>query len=103
MKRLKEGEFVIAMDPRLRRSPASNMVMEKVLKLAHHCLAPVRQSRPSMKKCAEVLWGIRKDFNEKAASSSAKRYSANFHDRDAKANRHLFGIEEDDSYGFISA
>ncbi|XWS71611.1 hypothetical protein CRYUN_Cryun03dG0152700 [Craigia yunnanensis] len=102
MKRLKEGEFVIAMDPRLGRSPASNMVVEKVLKLAHRCLAPVRQSRPSMKNCAEVLWRIRKDYNEKA-SSSTSHYSANFPDRDAKTNRHLLGIEEDDSYGFISA
>ncbi|KAK6234993.1 hypothetical protein SCA6_010330 [Theobroma cacao] len=102
MKRLKEGEFVIAMDPRLRRSPASNMVVERVLKLAHQCLAPMRQSRPSMKKCAEVLWGIRKDFKEKA-SSSASHHSANFPDRDAKTNRQLFGIEEDESYGFISA
>ncbi|WRX32446.1 Protein kinase domain - like 10 [Theobroma cacao] len=102
MKRLKEGEFVIAMDPRLRRSPASNMVVERVLKLAHQCLAPMRQSRPSMKKCAEVLWGIRKNFKEKA-SSSASHHSANFPDRDAKTNRQLFGIEEDESYGFISA
>ncbi|XVF19929.1 hypothetical protein REPUB_Repub11eG0153700 [Reevesia pubescens] len=106
MKRLMEGEFVIAMDPRLKRSPSSNMVVEKMLKLAHQCLAPVRQSRPSMKNCAEVLWGIRKDFKEKASSStasSASHYSANYPDRDAKTNRHLFGIEEDDSYGFISA
>ncbi|XP_022729983.1 calmodulin-binding receptor-like cytoplasmic kinase 1 [Durio zibethinus] len=103
MKRLKEGEFVIAMDPRLRRSPASTMVVEEVLKLAQQCLAPVRQSRPSMKTCAEVLWGIRKDFKEKASSSSTSHFSANFPGRDAKANRYLFGIEEDESYGFISA
>ncbi|XP_022755861.1 calmodulin-binding receptor-like cytoplasmic kinase 1 [Durio zibethinus] len=105
MKSLNEGEFVIAMDPRLRRSPASNMVVEKVLKLAHQCLAPVRQSRPSMKNCAEVLWGIRKNFKEKASSSSssASHYSANFPDIDARNNRHLFGIEEDESYRFISA
>ncbi|XVF46672.1 hypothetical protein PTKIN_Ptkin03bG0046700 [Pterospermum kingtungense] len=109
MKRLKQGEFIIAMDPRLKRSPASNMVVEKVLKLAYQCLAPVRQSRPSMKKCAEVLWGIRKDFKEKASSSAssssaaASHYSANFPNRDARTNRHSFGIEEDESFGFISA
>ncbi|XVE59368.1 hypothetical protein DITRI_Ditri05aG0041000 [Diplodiscus trichospermus] len=102
MKRLKEGESVIAMDPRLRRSPASNMVVEQVLKLAYQCLAPVRQSRPSMKRCVEVLWGIRKDFKEKS-SSSASHYSATFLDRDAKNDRHLFGVEKDESYGFISA
>ncbi|OMO84249.1 hypothetical protein CCACVL1_10934 [Corchorus capsularis] len=105
MKRLKEGEFVIAMDPRLKRSPASNMVVEKVLKLAHECLAPVRPSRPTMKKCVEVLWGIRKDFKDKVSSSSSSRshFSDNFPDRDAKTNRDLFGIDENESYGFISA
>ncbi|XVF68921.1 hypothetical protein PTKIN_Ptkin11bG0039900 [Pterospermum kingtungense] len=103
MKRLKEGEFIFVMDPRLKRSPASNMVVEEVLKLANQCLAPVRKSRPTMKKCVEVLWGIRKDFKEKAASSAASRRSANFPDRDAKINRQLLGIEEDDSVGFISA
>lgn len=106
MKRLKEGESVIAMDPRLRRSPASNLVVEELLKLARQCLAPVRQYRPSMKKCAEVLWGIRKDFKEKVSSSSApfpSHCSANFPATDAKTNRHLFGIEEAESYGFISA
>ncbi|GMI88918.1 hypothetical protein HRI_002561100 [Hibiscus trionum] len=106
MKRLKEGEFVIAMDPKLRRTPASNMVVEEVLKLAHQCLAPIRQSRPSMKQCVEVLWRIRKDFKEKVSSSTApstSACSANFPYRNAKSDRHLFGIQEGDSYGFISA
>ncbi|KAB2021063.1 hypothetical protein E1A91_D07G117700v1 [Gossypium mustelinum] len=106
MKRLKEGEFVIAMDPKLRRSPASNMVVENVLKLAHQCLAPVRQSRPTMKKCVEVLWGIRKDYKDRVSSTTAastSHCSANFPYRNAKSDRHLFGIQEGDSYGFISA
>lgn len=102
MKRLKEGEFVIAMDPKLRRSPASNMVVENVLKLAHQCLAPVRQSRPTMKKCVEVLWGIRKDYKDKVSSTTAastSHRSANFPYRNAKSDR----IQEGDSYGFITA
>ncbi|KAK9043298.1 hypothetical protein V6N11_071644 [Hibiscus sabdariffa] len=106
MKRLKEGEFVIAMDPKLRRTPASNMVVEEVLKLAQQCLAPIRQSRPSMKQCVEVLWRIRKDFKEKVSSSTAPSTSpcsANFPHRNPKSDRHLFGIQEGDSYGFISA
>ncbi|GLU02268.1 hypothetical protein SLE2022_195230 [Rubroshorea leprosula] len=105
MQRLKEGEFVIAMDPRLRRSPASNVVVEKVLKLAQDCLAPSRQSRPSMNKCAEILWGIRKDFREATliSSSSTSHHSATFPNRDITKTRHLFGIEDNESHGFISA
>ncbi|KAH0908149.1 hypothetical protein HID58_031470, partial [Brassica napus] len=36
----------------------------KVLEMAFQCLAPHRGSRPSMKKCSEILWGIRKDYRE---------------------------------------
>ena len=68
MQKLKAGDAIIVMDPRLRRSPASTMAVEKVLKLAHRCLAPSRQSRPAMKNCAEVLWGIRKNVRERALS-----------------------------------
>ncbi|ONK62106.1 uncharacterized protein A4U43_C07F420 [Asparagus officinalis] len=69
MQRLKEGGGVLAMDPRLRRSPTSIMVVDRVLRLAKECVAASRKSRPSMKKCAEVLWGIRKDFREMQLSS----------------------------------
>ncbi|XP_062015463.1 calmodulin-binding receptor-like cytoplasmic kinase 2 isoform X2 [Rosa rugosa] len=104
---LKRGEAILVMDPRLRRSAASTMAMEKILKLAHECLAPLRQSRPSMKKCAEVLWGIRKEFREKAFPAPpppTSHYSDNFPVRDAKMTRHqTFGIEDGDSYKFISA
>ncbi|OIW16522.1 hypothetical protein TanjilG_32193 [Lupinus angustifolius] len=68
MRMLKKGEPVIAMDPRLRRSPASNKAAEKVLKLAFQCLAPTKESRPSMKSCAEVLWAIRKAFKDQTLS-----------------------------------
>ncbi|GFZ19900.1 hypothetical protein Acr_28g0006050 [Actinidia rufa] len=53
LQRLKGGDAVVAMDPRLQRSPASIMVVEKVLKLARQCLAPQRQSRPFH----EGMWG----------------------------------------------
>ncbi|GFZ01643.1 phosphate transporter 4;3 [Actinidia rufa] len=75
LQRLKLGDAVVAMDPRLRRSPASIMVVEKVLKLARQCLAPQRQSRPSMKKCGEILWRIRKDFRDKNLSHAAFCFS----------------------------
>lgn len=109
MQSLKAGDAILVMDPRLRRSPASNMSVEKILRLAHVCLAPTRQSRPTMKKCAEILWKIRKDFREKAFSSSSSPASASHHSshypiRDAKKNSHIsFGIDEGDSYKFVSA
>lgn len=103
---LKQGEVVIAMDPRLRRNPASNKAVEKVLKLAYQCLAPSRQSRPTMKSCAEVLWGIRKDFRDKTLSHPPhdSHHSANFPHRDAEKNRQKsFGIEDDGGRKFVSA
>lgn len=102
---LKRGDAILVMDPRLRRNPASTMVLEKVLLLAQECLAPLRNSRPSMKKCAEVLWEIRKDFREKSLpSSSDVHFSANYPVRDAKMTRQTsFGIQDDDWQKFISA
>ncbi|KAF4374318.1 hypothetical protein F8388_002216 [Cannabis sativa] len=106
MQKLKHGEPVLAMDPRLRRNPASNMALERVLKLAQECVAPLRNSRPSMKKCGEVLWEIRKEFREKAFPSHpppTSHHSSNFPQGDPRFTRHVtFGIE-DDSYKFISA
>ncbi|XP_057482849.1 calmodulin-binding receptor-like cytoplasmic kinase 1 isoform X3 [Actinidia eriantha] len=103
LQRLKGGDAVVAMDPRLRRSPASIMVVEKVLKLARQCLAPQRQSRPSMKECGEVLWRIRKDFREKNLShtASSSHYSENMDVR--MINRNMFGIEDSENYRFRSA
>ncbi|XAR60698.1 Non-specific serine/threonine protein kinase [Bertholletia excelsa] len=102
MQRLREGEAVVAMDPRLRRSPASVMVVEKVLKLAQQCLAPKRQSRPSMKQCGEALWVIRKDLREHlSGAASASHHSENIDMR--KVHRKMFGIEDSDSYRNHSA
>uniref|UniRef100_A0A3Q7FM27 Protein kinase domain-containing protein n=1 Tax=Solanum lycopersicum TaxID=4081 RepID=A0A3Q7FM27_SOLLC len=79
MRIIKHGDSVIAMDPRLRASPSSIMAVEKVLKLARQCLAPFRLARPPMKKCAEVLWGIRTQFVEKSIpKTSTSSHSTNF-------------------------
>lgn len=106
MQKLNEGEVAIAIDPRLQRSSASIMVVEKVLKLAHQCLAPYRKSRPSMKQCCEALWDIRKDLKESSISPSpplASHHSADFPARDAKKSWQSFGDEDGESYKFISA
>lgn len=103
LRRLRDGEVVVAMDPRLRRSIASIEAVERVLKLARHCLAPSRLSRPSMRQCAEKLWEIRREFkeNSNASTSSTPFHSANAVERYAGTN--VFGIEESQSLMFVSA
>ncbi|KAJ0954833.1 putative protein kinase RLK-Pelle-RLCK-IV family [Helianthus annuus] len=98
LQRLKGGEVVLAMDPKLRRNPASLMVIEKVLRLARQCLAPTKQPRPSMKKCAEILWKIRKDFHEHNDVMATANHSVQVPEIDARKNRReFFGIEDDSS------
>uniref|UniRef100_A0A0C9SAE5 non-specific serine/threonine protein kinase n=1 Tax=Wollemia nobilis TaxID=56998 RepID=A0A0C9SAE5_9CONI len=64
LKKFLEGDAILSLDPKLNRSPAANLVVEKVLELAFQCSAPSRQDRPSMKRTAEILWNIRKDYRE---------------------------------------
>lgn len=68
MKKFAEGDAILTLDPRLERSAATNLAIEKILELSLQCLAPNRRSRPSMRKCAEILWTIRKDYGELLAS-----------------------------------
>ncbi|KAI9109284.1 hypothetical protein K1719_019907 [Acacia pycnantha] len=113
MQMLKQGDAVIAMDPRLWRSPASTMAMDKVMNLALQCLAPVRQSRPSMKICAEILWGIRKELRDQALAHVpplASHHSADFinkGDDDKKTNMLVSSLDDEngsDNYKiFVSA
>ncbi|MCL7042158.1 hypothetical protein MKW94_017547, partial [Papaver nudicaule] len=70
MKKFNEGDAILTMDPRLHRSAATSLAIEKIFELAYQCLAPTRQNRPSMKRCAEILWGIRKDLKELSAFDS---------------------------------
>lgn len=64
MKKFSEGDAILVLDPRLERSPANNFALEKILELALQCLAPHRKNRPRMRRCAEILWNIRKDYRE---------------------------------------
>ncbi|KAL0696811.1 hypothetical protein Bca4012_063991 [Brassica carinata] len=64
IKKFTSGGTISVLDPKLERNPANNLALEKVLEMAFQCLAPRRDSRPSMEKCSEILWGIRKDYRE---------------------------------------
>ncbi|KAG1371770.1 Calmodulin-binding receptor-like cytoplasmic kinase 2 [Cocos nucifera] len=77
IRRFKEGDSVLAMDPRLRRSQAAIAAVEKVMGLALQCMAPSRRSRPDMKRCAEVLWAIRREYREMLSPLAVTRRSKN--------------------------
>lgn len=77
MKKFADGDAILVLDPRLAKSPANNLALEKILELALQCLANHRQNRPSMKTCAKILWSIRKDYNELLASDHVHLLSSN--------------------------
>ncbi|KAG8391855.1 hypothetical protein BUALT_Bualt01G0230400 [Buddleja alternifolia] len=68
MKKFTNGDAILTLDPRLMRSPANNLAMEKIFELSFQCLAPHRHNRPTMRKCVEILWSIRKDYKELSTS-----------------------------------
>ncbi|XP_010275667.1 PREDICTED: calmodulin-binding receptor-like cytoplasmic kinase 2 [Nelumbo nucifera] len=68
IKKFTDGDAILTLDPRLERTSATNLAIEKILELALQCLAPTRQNRPSMRRCAEILWSIRKDYRQVSAS-----------------------------------
>ncbi|KAF9587640.1 hypothetical protein IFM89_004472 [Coptis chinensis] len=69
MKKFTDGDGILTLDPMLLRNPSTNLAVEKILELALQCLAPTRQGRPSMRRCAEILCSVRKDFRELSASN----------------------------------
>ncbi|KAL6614153.1 hypothetical protein ACP70R_036423 [Stipagrostis hirtigluma subsp. patula] len=74
LRKCREGDAVVAMDPRMRRSSAVVAAVEKVMALAAECTAPDRAARPAMRRCAEVLWSVRRDFQheqQRAAAAAA--------------------------------
>lgn len=70
MRKFTNGDAIVTLDPRLVRSPANNFALEKIYELSLQCLAPHRKSRPRMRKCAEILWSIRKDYKEFSTSDA---------------------------------
>lgn len=57
-----ESKVPDILDPKIERTPPALSVIDRVAELAFACSAPTKGDRPSMKKAAEVLWNIRKDF-----------------------------------------
>lgn len=57
-----EGKVTDILDPKIERTPITLSIVERIAELAFACSAPTKGDRPSMKKAAEVLWEIRKDF-----------------------------------------
>jgi hypothetical protein len=82
LRKCREGDVVVVMDPRMRRSSAVVAAVEKVMALAAECAAPERASRPAMRRCAEVLWSVRRDLQQEQqrAAAAAARAGARRHD-----------------------
>lgn len=76
LRRLKDDEAVLIMDPFLKRNRATIEVAEKMLRLASECVAPTRATRPAMKDIAEKLWAIRREMKETMICSSASNSSS---------------------------
>lgn len=64
MKKYKEGDTLLVLDPKLEASDANGLVLENILELALQCVNGHRKNRPTMRRCVEVLWNIRKDYKE---------------------------------------
>lgn len=75
MEKFVEGNAIQTLDPNLEATDAINLAVEKLYELALQCLAPTKRSRPSMKRCTEILWSIRKDYRELVAPTSAMNWS----------------------------
>lgn len=88
MKKFVDGEAISTLDPKLAHDAANNLAVDKILELALQCLAPRRQNRPSTRRCAEILWRIRKEYREALAShvSSLSSYSMSTSIKDIERN-----------------
>ncbi|XP_052162052.1 calmodulin-binding receptor-like cytoplasmic kinase 2 isoform X1 [Oryza glaberrima] len=71
LRKCRDGDAVVAMDARMRRTSAVVAAMEKVMALAAECTVPDRAARPAMRRCAEVLWSIRRDFQHEQQRATA--------------------------------
>ncbi|KAJ8748860.1 hypothetical protein K2173_013291 [Erythroxylum novogranatense] len=58
------GQTTSILDPKLEPSAANTLALEKIMEVVVECMGPSRRMRPRMKVCAEILWGIRKEYKE---------------------------------------
>ncbi|KAM0928129.1 hypothetical protein ACQ4PT_002287 [Festuca glaucescens] len=84
MQKFKGGDAVVAMDPRMRRSPASVAAVEGMLRLAEQCVAPARKDRPSMRWCTEALWTVRRDYHRRQEPRQEASAAAGAGERNAE-------------------
>lgn len=80
MSKFIQGDAVMTLDPRLERNPQNIWALKGILQLALQCVGSRRDDRPSMNRCAEILWSIRKEYSELSAievssCSSQSRWS----------------------------
>ncbi|KAL8172464.1 hypothetical protein V2J09_024268 [Rumex salicifolius] len=75
IKKLMDGNAISVLDPRLEKDSANEWALERILELALQCLQSTRDSRPSMKSCAEILGSIRKQYREKSSKSHSRNSS----------------------------
>ena len=76
MEKFVEGNAIQTLDSNLEANDAINLAVEKMYELALQCLAPTKRNRPSMRRCAEILWSIRKDYRELVVPTSAMNWSS---------------------------
>uniref|UniRef100_A0ACD5X9M1 Uncharacterized protein n=1 Tax=Avena sativa TaxID=4498 RepID=A0ACD5X9M1_AVESA len=84
MQKFRGGDAVVAMDPRMRRSPASVEAVEGMLRLAEQCVGPARKDRPSMRRCTEALWTVRRDYHRRQEPRQDAAADAGAGDRSAE-------------------
>ncbi|CAM8974473.1 unnamed protein product [Rhodiola kirilowii] len=75
MKKFTEGAAISTLDPNLEPSVANSTALENIFELALKCLASHRHNRPTMKRCAEILWSIRKDYKDLPGSDTPSHSS----------------------------
>nr|CAD1836005.1 unnamed protein product [Ananas comosus var. bracteatus] len=86
MRKFTEGKAIETLDPNISPSPENYLAVEKIYELTLRCLAPTRNSRPSMRRSAEILWSIRRDYREMFPLDSLS--SPKSHQRNPSAKSH---------------
>lgn len=95
LRKCREGFAVVVMDPRMRRTSAVVAAVEKVMVLAAECTAPDRAARPAMRRCAELLWSVRRDLQQEQQRASAASAGARRHDGSTYAPPSVNSLRQD--------